>query len=264
MDPGAPGIPGPVPAPEFPPSPVSLPAGEIHVWIADLDRLPEPDASSPGKLLDPQEQERVGRLLSERDKRRFRGSRVLLKRILAGYLGDAPQTLRLAAGAEGKPHLIDPAGRPRCDLRFNLSHTGAVWVLAVRRDAEVGVDVERTTRRADVDGVAQRIFHPGERAVLGRLPAGEAKFAFFRVWSTREALVKCMGAGMFSLDLEFEIEADPRRPLAVRPADSRAAEALPAWVGEIPLPPGHGGVLATRVAPLRVRAWSLVPETTKP
>ena len=58
MDPGAPGIPGPVPAPEFPPSPVSLPAGEIHVWIADLDRLPEADASSPGTLLDPQEQER--------------------------------------------------------------------------------------------------------------------------------------------------------------------------------------------------------------
>ncbi len=256
MDSGPLTIPPATPAPEFPPTPVTLPSGDIHVWIADLDRSPPDGDEAAGALLDEGERARADRLAGRRRRVRFVRSRALLRVLLGGYLGVDPRSLRLGVGAEGKPHLLDDDGRPRCDLRFNLSHTAAVWALAVRRDAEVGVDVERVDRRADVEGVARRMFAPGEREALARLDQDSARLAFFRVWSTREALVKCLGAGMFSLDLEFEVEADPRQPLAVRSAPRAGAGPFPLLVGEIPLPDGHGGVLATRGKPRAIRTWT--------
>ena len=259
---------------EYPPKPLSLPSGEIHLWLADLDRpAPAGDSAAAG-WLDALERERAARLISARERRRFQRSRGILRQVLGGYLGLDPASVSLGVGSEGKPHLLDDARRPRCDLRFNLSHASALWALAVRRDAEVGVDVERTDRKADVEGVAQRMFAPGEVGTLARLEGEEAKLAFFRVWSTREAVVKCLGTGMFALEAEFEVEADCSRPLEIRPAPDPAAPAepgrsrrsasaghgaaeLPVWVGEIPLSAGLGGVLASRQAPAGVRVWTV-------
>jgi 4'-phosphopantetheinyl transferase len=245
--------------PAYPPKPSSLPAGEIHLWLADLDRPPAFGDAAADRWLDATERARAERLLGAREKRRFTRSRATLRRVLAGYLQEEPGELRLGAGTEGKPHLLDCEKRPRCDLRFNLSHATALWALAVRRDAEVGVDVERTDRKADVEGISRRMFSRGEIEALERLDPEVARFAFFRVWSAREALVKCLGTGMFALDLEFDVEADPARPLAVRTPAGVADPpgALPAWVGEIPLPAGTGGVLASRREPSAVRVWTV-------
>ena len=60
-----------------------------------------------------------------------------LHRVLAVYLGEDPARIRLETGAQGKPRLADPQGQ----LRFNLSHSGEIALVAVSGEAEVGVDV---------------------------------------------------------------------------------------------------------------------------
>jgi 4'-phosphopantetheinyl transferase len=250
-------LPGPVPAPNYPPRPDSLREGEVHVWLASLSGggpVPDHDA----RLLDAVERGRADRFLREGGRARFIRSRVMLRRILGGYEGRPPADLRLGSGSGGKPCLIDPDGRPECGLRFNLSHGKGLWALAVRRDAEVGIDVERTTRTVDIEGVAERLFAPGERAMLRRLRGGARRRAFFRVWTAREALVKCLGAGMFTLELDFEVEADPDRPLAIQPAAADPTpEAILAWhIAEIPALGEYRGALVTRGRPKLAKVWT--------
>jgi 4'-phosphopantetheinyl transferase len=242
-------VPEAVAPPAFPPATTELPGGEVHVWHASLD---EGCGPSDRDLLDAAERARADRLHTEKLKARFTRSRALLRMILSSYVERAPETLRFEEGPEGKPRLTEPHG-----VRFNLSHSGSVWMLATASDREVGIDVERITRRLDLEGVARRMFPPDERDTLLALPEEAQKLAFFRCWATREAIVKGMGVGMFTVSERFEIDADPNAALRVR---SRSD--FPWRVGVVPAPPGFVSVLAVDGVPERIRSWSLSSRDT--
>lgn len=237
-------VPAPVPPPAPPPARTELAPGEVHVWQAPLAGTADESLLSEEELL------RAGRAATASGRERFVRTRSVLRRVLAGYAGADPAALRFGEGPEGKPFLRRPGGGPT----FNLSHAGSLLVLAVARGQDVGIDVERVDRKVDMEGVAQRLFAPSERAFLARLE-GEAKTrAFFRCWSTREAVVKGLGRGMLTPDVELEVEADPGRPLAVR-----VGGGAPWWVAPLPVPEGFFGVLAVEGEPELLRSFELGP-----
>jgi 4'-phosphopantetheinyl transferase len=233
-----------VPEPVESPEPPELPAGEVHVWHASM-------AGAGGAAVLPAEElDRAGRLRVAEVRSRFVRSRALLRTVLAGYCGVRARELRFGTAGQGKPFLAGPRGIE--PLRFNLSRTDVRWLLAVSRDREVGVDVERLDRQIDVDRLAARLFSRREQETLGRLAAEKRKAAFFRAWACREATVKAMGEGMFSHAGRFEVEADPERAVAARPVDGAA---FPWRLGLVPVPADHVGVLATEGEPARIRAF---------
>jgi phosphopantetheinyl transferase len=119
-----------LPAPDRPPSAT----GEVHVWRLELQ---QPQRSAFGEAL---------------------------REVLARYLGAEPGEIELVVGERGKPRL---AGG---QLHFNLSHSGALGLVAVCAEREVGVDVERLR------------------------PKREA--AFYWRWAQHEARLKCLGTGL--------------------------------------------------------------------
>lgn len=121
---------------EFNPAPDRLdpPVGEVHVWRLELESARRP------------------------------AFREALRQVLARYLGDEPERVELTVGEHGKPRLADER------LHFNLSHSGAMGLVAVCRDREVGVDVERFRPKREAD--------------------------FYRRWACHEARVKCLGTGL--------------------------------------------------------------------
>ena len=96
-------------------------------------------------------------------------------------------------------------------MRFNLSHSGDVTLIAVARDSEVGVDVERIRPVIEMHSIARRW--------LGRDDiAGEQEF--FRAWTRHEAMVKALGVGLSGAAESFdgvvaEIDAGPGYAAAV-------------------------------------------------
>lgn len=114
-----------------------------------------------------------------------------MRRILGEYVEEPAASLRIAAAQDGKPFLPDHEG-----IRFNLSHTRGVALVAVAR-REVGVDVEARRSVRQADGVARRIMTRDE---LARYEAreGEADRLDFLswVWARKEALVKASGRGL--------------------------------------------------------------------
>jgi 4'-phosphopantetheinyl transferase len=207
--------------------------GEVQLWLCDLDGLDRASLEQNAALLDQGEVARRAAYVRQEDRDRFLVGRVLARRALGHCLGIAPAALAFATGPYGRPYLAVPeafAGLAGCakPLHFNLSHSGALVALAVARQPEVGVDVERLSRHADLDGIAESVFTPSEQAALATVPEPERHRRFFRLWTLKEAYSKAMGMGL-ALDFKsFGVvpEAGDRAVLVLPPGEDADAWTL--------------------------------------
>jgi phosphopantetheinyl transferase len=92
-------------------------------------------------------------------------ARWALRLTLARYTGVDPVELPLEIDDRGKPRLAT-----RTAVRFNLSHSAGLALIAITTMREVGIDVERTRP--------------------------ERPDAYYRDWVRREAVAKCSGSGL--------------------------------------------------------------------
>ena len=182
-----------------------LERGEIHLWTASLD-APDVCIAAMRALLSDDELDRAGRFHFEKDRTAFVLSRGFLRTILGRYLGGE---VRFVYGSHGKPAL-DPAGP--C---FNLSHTGALVILGLTLESEIGVDVERIRSIENRDAIAERYFSPSE---YGQALSDEV---FFQCWTRKEAYIKAVGGGL-SIPLK-SINTDGWSMIDLRPRDGYVA-----------------------------------------
>lgn len=175
---------------------------DVHVRRISLFE-PERHAARFVSFLSAEEITRMNRLVRERDRAAFAVARGSLRTWLARYTGGQPADIAFAYGPDGKPEL---AGAP--DLKFNLSHSGAVAYLAIARRA-VGIDVEagRPVRR--LDAIAGRFFSKTECRFLADLPESDKNLAFLRGWTRKEALIKAHGGALFRNLTDFEVPLSP-------------------------------------------------------
>jgi 4'-phosphopantetheinyl transferase len=191
---------------------VKLQPGEVHVWFARLNRTPDRLARMR-TVLDSDETARAARFVMDKHRNRFIAARAMLRDLLAGYLEQPPESIRLVYNEWGKPALA-PGFAP-LDLRFNLSHSGdlAMYAFALARD--VGVDIEMIRADAAGDRIAENYFSPTEVATLRALPPDKQLEGFFNCWTRKEAYVKARGAGL-SIDLKsFDVTLTPGDPAKI-------------------------------------------------
>jgi 4'-phosphopantetheinyl transferase len=167
-----------------------LPAGQVHLWGADL-AVERHRLAQLASYLDQDELARAARFHFEQDRRRFMAGRGLLRQILASYLDLPPSGVRFGYTANGKPYLLRHS-----ELRFNVSHSAETLVVAVARDRHLGVDVEVLPLDAADPGVANLVFCASERAALKETDALEYTRMFARLWTRKEAYIKADGRGM--------------------------------------------------------------------
>jgi phosphopantetheinyl transferase len=125
-------------------------------------------------------------------------SHAALRAILRQYT-DGPLSFALAE--HGKPYL--PAAP---ELKFNLSHSHGMALVAVAREVEIGVDVERFRALPECLKIAERFFPPSEFAALAEVAREDRDREFFRRWTGIEATLKARGVGLFGAGLELEGE----------------------------------------------------------
>jgi 4'-phosphopantetheinyl transferase len=226
--------------------------GEVHVWLAMLDRLGRRPSSS---VLSPDEQDRAARFVFARDRQRFVAAHVLLRRLLAPHLHTTPGEVRFSADRNGKPTLSGYAHAPS----FNLSHSQDAMVLAISRGGEVGIDIEAVRALPEAEKIAARFFAPGEIEALRSLALDERERAFFTCWTRKEAFVKAVGGGLRQALDSFEVTLRPGEPARlVHHAAGIGFEAGRWTLSELPAVAGYVGALAVKGAPraIHYRAWS--------
>lgn len=201
---------------------------ELHTWT--LDTTPT-ERLALARLMSSDEVERASRFVFDRDRHRYIAARGKLRALLAQFLNCSPTDLQFEYGEYGKPFLKDTA-RP---CHFNLSHSQDIAALAISRDTQLGVDVEKP-RPIELE-IADHYFSPAEIAALYRLPPDERNAAFFRCWTLKEAVIKGLGTGL-SLDLSsFDV------------AFTAPAEAALLRLASDPEAPSEWTLISTEAAP---------------
>jgi 4'-phosphopantetheinyl transferase len=193
---------------EPPPSP-SLKTGTVHVWRISLDQQDQNLERFRGTLeLD--ELDRAARFHFEKHRRHFIVARGFLRSVVARYVETLPGALRFAYGVYGKPDLTSEHS-----LRFNLSHSNEVALLAVTLDAELGVDVEHIRADFASEDIARRFFSRAEVETFNALAPEQRVEAFFRCWTRKEAYIKAIGKGLSQALDEFDVTLAPDTPAAL-------------------------------------------------
>ncbi len=190
---------------QSPPPQLELEDETVHVWRLRLGEA-HLDAAQFRPLLDPVECARADRYRFDADRNRFTTARGVLRKLLARYTNLDERELGFTTSRHGKP-AIDPnvSGIP---IEFNVSHSGALALIAFTARHAVGVDVEEIGRRVSDEKIAERFFSPDEVARLRDLPEADRRVAFFRCWTRKEAFIKAHGDGL-SLPLDsFSVTLD--------------------------------------------------------
>jgi 4'-phosphopantetheinyl transferase len=186
-----------------------LSISDVHVWMSWLD-LPADRITQFASTLTEDEIERAERFHFERDRNRYVVSRGLLRELLGRYLKRNPAQVRLIYGPNGKPELAGYEADHT--LQFNLAHSGEIALYAFTQGRPIGIDVEKVRTLSDADGLAKRFFSAKEYLAWRSLARGDRLAAFFRCWTSKEAFIKAIGAGLsYPLD-QFDVTLSPDEP----------------------------------------------------
>lgn len=140
------------------------------------------------------ERRRAGDFIRERDRRRFVVARGQLRRLLSSRLGIPPSEIELEYGPQGKPRLSPRMPVP--ELRFGVSRSEDVAVVAFSDTHEVGVDIEALRPVAEADDIAALCFSIPEYESYRALPSESRAEGFLRRWTRLEAISKALGCGL--------------------------------------------------------------------
>lgn len=182
---------------------------ETHVWRIDLD-LPNSDIDSNFYLLSADERDRADRFVFKKDRSHFVAARGALRRTLALYLQTDPAGLHFVYGSHGKPSL--KPGYNTQDLRFNVTHSGGIALLALTFLREVGIDVERIRDDFPCIQIARQFFSDAEYTALCSIDSALRHEAFFNCWTRKEAFIKATGKGLSYPLKQFDVSLRPGSP----------------------------------------------------
>jgi 4'-phosphopantetheinyl transferase len=228
-----------------PAGPFQVASDEVHSWCASLDVPPETSARFYATLSF-DERNRSARFRFEHDRQRFIVAHGVLRDVLGRYLQAQPDRVGFVYNAFGKPDLGPEFGKR---LKFNLSHSADLVLIAVAADCNVGVDVEYVRTEPDCAEIARRFFSAAEVDQLTALPSHLYAEAFFSCWTKKEAYLKARGDGLAIPLNSFSV------PLTTGPASNDIVSAKRWSFYTLQPAPGYIGALAVEGSGWRLSQW---------
>jgi phosphopantetheinyl transferase len=128
-----------------------------------------------------------------------------LRKILSGYLDQAPEKIQFEITQAGKP--LHP------EIHFSLSHSKNLAMIAVSKDIPIGIDIEHVRPVPNKLLIAKRFFSAIEYDYLMRQTPELQEKAFFEIWTAKEALTKVKGRRLMD-ELSLEVAWDQVVPIA--------------------------------------------------
>jgi 4'-phosphopantetheinyl transferase len=180
---------------------LELAADEVHLWETSLS-VDDGDLTRIFDLLSPDDQWAANEFTHVPARRQYIVSRGMLRRLLSGYVGVAPQDIRFTIEGAGKPVL---AGERAVD--FNLTHSGGLTLFGVAR-RPVGVDMEQVREMPRAIELAKRYFSPAQHEQIAGTPAERRSWEFLSMWVRREAYAKALGTSVWRALGDRQISTD--------------------------------------------------------
>jgi 4'-phosphopantetheinyl transferase len=181
-----------------------LSENQVHVWkvcIADFYKR----VKAFEQLLNETEKKRACQFKFKDSRLNFIICRGILRFLLSRYLYEDPKSVGIMQDPEGKPELA--ADSHQHALKFNLSHSNEICLIALSRNLDLGIDVEEKKPLADLDDMAKSFLTEREFTIFLSCPPGDKLTLFYNLWSAKEAVLKAMGCGLMIQPNQIEIDA---------------------------------------------------------
>ncbi len=187
-------------------------AGGIHLWKA---RLSEWAASANNfyTSLSEAEKERARRFHIKGLRERFSIAHGILRNVLSVYLDLPAAAIQFNTLSSGKPVLAGESRARNPGLKFNLSHSEDLLILAVSQEPEVGVDVEWIETGHDHSAISRHFFAAEELHWLQSMAPELQGNVFYKLWTCKEAVLKASGSGLRQNLDSVKIEPGPGEKL---------------------------------------------------
>ena len=178
-----------------------------------------------------------------------------LRGILGRYLRIRPADIKFRYEVNGKPEVVEEQNEP--ELRFNVSHSADVAILAVSCNRAVGADIEAIREQPDCLELAKRYFSEREYREMVALSPDERRPAFFACWTRKESFVKACGVGLSYPLTEFSVSVRADVASAIEEI-SLEPNALSRW-SLMDVHPGRGyaGAAVCENPPCQLACWDL-------
>jgi 4'-phosphopantetheinyl transferase len=166
---------------------------QLELWLADLERLSpilEQHERATPRLSDCEIARSQAMPVTGNMQRDWRAAHITLRILIERLAG---------AGSRQIPFNLGPGGRPDLDIpnfSFSLSHTAGLALIALSRQAPVGVDIERRRPiRVNLERRSALMAHAAGLAPAHALPAAPDD-GFLQSWVRLEAVAKASGLGI--------------------------------------------------------------------
>jgi 4'-phosphopantetheinyl transferase len=235
---------------------------DVDVWFLRVPDAVASPVAGDDLMLSTEERVRAAAFYRAEDRLRFETGRIVLRRLLGGYLSSDPRTLRIDAATGQKPRIAEPAGA--APIEFNLTHTPGLlaWVFAIGRP--VGVDAEQIDRMRSFDTLPAGYFSQAEAGRLAGTHGRERHRRLSEHWTLKEAFAKAIGSGL-TVDVSrfsFDIQPD----LSCRCDDTGAVD-VTSWEFRLLRPTAdHTAAVCAAArpgAPQRFRIHEIVPKASE-
>ncbi len=173
-------------------SDIDLNENEIHCWLVKTDQFSPSLLVEDLKFLPCNERQRIDKCECLNNKNEMILARVMLRYALSLYEDVPPEQWQFDFGRNGKPR----ASTEQLRIQFNISHSGGVVAIAICRNHEIGIDVEKIVDDKMLLDLAFRYFSPSEYADI--CAHGQSQIVrFFEYWTLKESFSKANGAGLY-------------------------------------------------------------------
>jgi 4'-phosphopantetheinyl transferase len=234
-----------------PPNP-SLGPDDLHVWVANQNR-PQSQVDQFWHYLAEAERARANRFYFDHDRKHYIVARGLLRLLLGRYLHLPPTEVAFVYGDHGKPDLAPV--QAQAGVRFNISHSHGVALLAFARQREVGVDIEQVRPLDDGEQIAERFFSKSEVAVFTAVPTPQKPQAFFNCWTRKEAFIKVIGEGLSCPLDSFDVTLKPGEPAELLQVKGSRETAVRWRLENLEPAAGYAGAVIAEGRAWALRCW---------
>lgn len=240
----------------FAPDEVNATADSVHVWLFSLS---QPAACLGGleRCLSADEIVRADRFHFAHLRQHYVAGRGIMRQILARYLDISAAELRFDYREHGKPEL-EYAPIP---LKFNLSHSGQLGLLAVSLGRQVGADIEFMRPMEDLHSIAEAYFSTREIMDLQALPVQQQARGFFNCWTRKEAYLKGIGKGLAQALNAFDVTLKPEDAAALLAMREDPNEKDRWHLQDIPIGPEYAAAVIAEGQDWDLMRWQWRPSS---
>lgn len=172
-----------------------LARGVIDIYYSIVSHLDQRIVMGMFDLLDNRERETYHCYKFQDNKNEFLSGRYLIKTVLARQLGIEPRNIVIEKNEDGKLFLSELfQDQAKGEIKFNISHSRGIVVLAATLDFELGVDVEKVDR--PIDDIVERFFTIPEKQYVFSFNEPQRNAAAYKLWTLKEAYIKAQGKGL--------------------------------------------------------------------